>query len=123
MNEFRFERRGKAMIEQTSNGIDGEMTFRRLSADDATGLERLAGRDSAEVPRGTVYGAIAADGSVLAAISLESRALVADPFLPTAHAASLLRVWARELGGARRRGRVGDLGIAPAGPAAAPAGC
>ena len=103
------------MFRQTNQQIDGEMTIRRLTAADAGALERLAQRDSSAVPAGTVYGAVTAEGSILAAISLESRDLVADPFAHTAHAASLLRVWAREVGGAARaRWARGGLAIVPA---------
>jgi hypothetical protein len=76
---------------------DGTLTIRRLGPADADALERLAQRDSARVPGGTVYAAVAGDGSILAAISLESRALVADPFRSTAHAAEVLRILARRL--------------------------
>jgi hypothetical protein len=77
---------------------NGDLTIRRLGATDAAKLDRLAQRDSAEVPGGTVYAAVAADGSLLAALSLETGALVADPFRPTAQAASLLRVWVDGIG-------------------------
>jgi hypothetical protein len=73
------------------------LTIRRLDGGDAAALERLAQRDSAETPAGTVYAAVAPDGSMLAAISLETGRLVADPFVPTSGAAKLLRVWAREI--------------------------
>jgi hypothetical protein len=118
MHTLRHEKGGTAMIRQTTHQIDGNLTIRRLGADDAGALERLAQRDSAAVPKGTVYVAVAADGSLLAAISLESRTLVADPFAPTAHAASLLRTWALELGAAPRprwiRGGLANGTSAPA---------
>jgi hypothetical protein len=99
------------------------LTIRRLGGTDAADLERLAQRDSAETPAGTVYGAVGPDGSLLAAISLESRDLVADPFRPTASAANLLRVWAGQLDGSSRPGwaRV-PVALAPASAEAA-SGC
>jgi hypothetical protein len=107
------------MFRQTDGQIDGEITIRRLRAADGGALERLAERDSAAVPEGTVYGAVDAEGSILAAVSLESRALVADPFVHSAHAAALLRVWVGQLDGAPRA-RWTRGGLAVAQPAAAP---
>jgi hypothetical protein len=118
---LRHEQGGKAMFRQTDPQIDGDLTIRRLGPADSGALERLAQRDSTQVPEGTVYAAVATDGSLLAAISLESRALVADPFAHTAHAASLLRVWARELGATPRpRWIRGGLAIATAETAPVP---
>jgi hypothetical protein len=96
------------------------LTIRRLDGGDAAALERLAQRDSAETPAGTVYAAAAPDGSLLAAISLETGRLVADPFVPTSGAAKLLRVWAREVGGRARPERA-RAGLWPAARRAAPA--
>lgn len=98
---------------------ESALTIRRLDGPDAAALERLAQRDSAETPAGTVYAAVGADGSLLAAISLETGELVADPFAHTASAANLLRVWTRELGDAPRA-RAGE-GFAVAPRATAPA--
>ncbi|MGI8461114.1 MAG: hypothetical protein ACR2OC_05690 [Solirubrobacterales bacterium] len=75
-----------------------DLTIRTLSPKDHEALERIAQRDSAStLPQGTVLAAIAPGGAILAAISVESGALVADPFLSSAHAAGLLRVRARQL--------------------------
>jgi hypothetical protein len=101
MQLLRHRKRGTGMF-QANQLIDGDITIRRLAADDAAALRRVAERDSSVAPEGSVYGAVAADGSILAAISLETRALVADPFVHSAHASALLRVWARELEGASR---------------------
>jgi hypothetical protein len=107
------------MFRHTTHQIDGGLTIRRLATDDDAALERLAQRDSAAVPAGTIYAAVTADGSILAAISLESGTLVADPFVHTSHAAALLRVWAREVGGATKaRWARGGLALVPAQPAA-----
>lgn len=76
-----------------------DMTIRRLGPDDREALADLAGRDSSNVPAGTVIAAVAPGGALLAAISLESRDHVADPFLPSQHAVGLLRVRARQLDG------------------------
>ena len=107
---------------QANQLIGDDITIRRLAADDAAALTRVAERDSSVVPEGSVYGAVAADGSILAAISLETRALVADPFVHSAHAAALLRVWARELEGASRPTWIRG-GLAVAAPAPTPTPC
>ena len=99
------------------------LTIRRLGGADAADLERLAQRDSAESPAGTVYGAVGPDGSLLAAISLETGRLVADPFRHTAGAANLLRVWAGQLDGSSKPGRARrPMALAPAAAEAA-SGC
>jgi hypothetical protein len=66
---------------------------------DRVALERLAGRDSASPPTGEVIGAVR-DGRLVAAMSLTSGALVADPFVPTTEAQALLRQRALLLRGA-----------------------
>ena len=84
-----------------------QIEIRRLAPTgaDQRELERLAGRDSATTPSGDVIAA-ERDGQLLAAMSLTTGELVADPFLPTAAArtalisrAGLLR---RSSDGARR---------------------
>jgi hypothetical protein len=63
----------------------------RLAADsDLPAITRLAELDSARVPRGRVLIA-EIGGNVVAAISLESRALFADPFVSTADVVKVLR--------------------------------
>lgn len=84
-----------------------DITIRTLSEDDRAQLVRLSQRDSALPPEGTVLAAIDPGGMMLAAISLDDGELVADPFLPTAHAAGLLRVRARQLQGATLGRRLG----------------
>ena len=82
-----------------------DLTIRRLEDSDHDALARLAARDSSDVPAGPVIAAIAPGGAMLAAISVESHELVADPFLPTEPAAALLRVRARQLNGEAEGGR------------------
>ena len=69
----------------------GPLTIRRIDplGADRLELERVAGRDSATAPSGEVIGA-ERDGHLVAAVSLTSGELVADPFVPTADARSLL---------------------------------
>lgn len=70
---------------------DPQIAIRRLDPDgpDRHELERLAGRDSATAPSGDVIAA-ERDGRMLAAMSLTTGKLVADPFLPTAAARTAL---------------------------------
>lgn len=67
------------------------VAIRRLDpgGSDRHELERLAGRDSATAPSGDVIAA-ERDGRLLAAMSLTTGEIVADPFLPTAAARTAL---------------------------------
>jgi hypothetical protein len=82
-----------------------EITIRLLGAGESEALARLAELDSSRAPSGSVLAAVTSDGALLAAISLEDRELVADPFLPSEHAADLLRVRARQVRGEERKHR------------------
>lgn len=77
-----------------------ELTLRTCGEGDAPGLRRLAERDSASVPPGTLLAADAG-GELIAAISLGTGRVIADPFRPTADAVELLR---------RRRAQIGSAG-------------
>jgi hypothetical protein len=77
------------------------MTIRRLGDADRNALLGLAQLDTARVPSGPVLGA-ESDGRLIAAISVESGELVADPFLQSGEAAELLRL---RVGQLRPRGR------------------
>ncbi len=77
-----------------------ELTLRTCGEADAAGLRRLAERDSASVPPGILLAADAG-GELIAAISLGSGRVIADPFRPTADAVELLR---------RRRAQIGSAG-------------
>ncbi len=79
-----------------------ELSLRRLGAADDEALERLAERDSAETPRGDVLGA-ELEGHLIAAVSLDSGELVADPFTRTEPARSLLELRVKQLGVRRPR--------------------
>jgi hypothetical protein len=75
-----------------------DLTIRMLNEGDAPALSRLAQRDSAAVPAGELLGA-ELDGALIAAISVkhpEGRAM-ADPFVSTEQAVTLLGLRARQL--------------------------
>ena len=79
-----------------------DVTLRHATADDAYALKELAGLDSASPPGGPTL--LAEDGhGLLAAISLRSGRIVADPFNRTAGAVDLLRMRAAQLTAAPRR--------------------
>ena len=61
---------------------------------DADALRRLASLDSARPLTGDVLIAVSG-GEVAAAMSLDTGAIIADPFQPTAHLIDLLRTAAR----------------------------
>lgn len=85
----RFVRRPAAERTETS----GEFTVRRLDpiVADHEAVVRLAELDSAEPLEGEVLGA-EVDGSLVAAISLDTHRVIADPFTHTAEIRSLLEL-------------------------------
>jgi hypothetical protein len=72
------------------------VTIRPATRADLPAIASLAELDSARVPGGRVLLA-ELRGSVVAAISLESGALFADPFVPTAEVVKDLRATAAEV--------------------------
>jgi hypothetical protein len=87
------------------------ITIRRLTGDDAEALARLAQRDTRRLPVEPVLGA-ELDGGLVAAISIATGDVIADPFRPTAAIVDMLRVRAEELDSeppAPRRGLRGLL--------------
>jgi hypothetical protein len=92
----RLARRRRAAV-RDGGGSTEEVTVRPLDpfADHAA-LVRLAERDSADIPQGELIGA-EVDGSLVAAISLASRRVVADPFTPTNGVRSLLKLRAAQV--------------------------
>ena len=70
--------------------------IRPAAGTDLSSLTALAERDSAPAPQGAVLLAVV-DGDLWAALGLHDGRLVADPFRPSAPAAELLRVRARQL--------------------------
>jgi hypothetical protein len=72
--------------------------------DDGT-VHRLAALDDAPELPGRIMLALI-DGQAVAALSLEDRRVVANPFVPTSKAVELLRVRAEHLAPARRRRRL-----------------
>lgn len=67
-----------------------ELTLRICCEGDADALRILAERDSARIPAGRLLAAEVGD-ELVAAISLATRVVIADPFRPTADAVELLR--------------------------------
>jgi hypothetical protein len=67
------------------------LVIRNASDSDNGGLERLAVLDSAPVPAGPVLVA-EQDGMLVAAVPLRGGRAIADPFLPSADAVSLLEL-------------------------------
>ena len=78
------------------------VTLRVATPADAATLRRLAELDSAATPAGRTLLA-EVDGAPVAAISLQRREIVADPFVPTAEVVELLRTRAAQLTAARDR--------------------
>ena len=88
-----------------------EMTIRRLDVDgaDTAALAHLAGLDSRRTLEGAVLGA-EVEGRLLAAISIETGDVIADPFSRTSELRALLKLRVSQLqerhGGRRRGSRV-----------------
>jgi hypothetical protein len=97
-----------------------EITIRMLSDEDREEVALLSQRDTAPAPEGSLLGAIVGD-RLVAAISLASGDVVADPFFPSEGARSMLQLRARQLNPKRsrllprRRRARGSLGAQPAG--------
>ena len=78
------------------------VALRLAHSEDARDVRRLAELDEAPAPLGPVMLALV-DGEAVAALSLSEGRVVANPFVPTENAVSLLRVRAMQLSGERRR--------------------
>lgn len=106
-------------------GTEG-IAVRMLGDVDRSELERVAEVDSAVVPGGARVLGAEVDGRLVAAVSLDSGAVIADPFRPSSAAIELLRLRARQLDGekAPRRRRWSGLrrGHARGGLAGSPPG-
>ena len=89
-------------------------TIRMIRAEEHSELERLAERDSAIAPAGSVMGAFSA-GELVAAASVTAGTVVADPFQPTEHLRRLLVERVSQLRGTD--GRSGGLFALPLRPA------
>jgi hypothetical protein len=76
------------------------VTIRVVTPDDASALKRLAELDSSEVPACPVLVA-EVGGELRAAVSLSDRAIIADPFQPTAPLVQLLLKYAEQVLGDR----------------------
>jgi hypothetical protein len=70
------------------------ITIRHAATDDMKSLERLAALDSRRVPSGELFVA-EVDGRLLAATSIDTGAVIADPFEHTAALVELLQIQAR----------------------------
>jgi len=91
------------------------VAMRAARGSDGAAVARLAALDSKPRPRGEVLVA-EVEGRILAALSLESGVIAADPFEPTADLVALLELHAgdRRRRRARRRGLAERLGLRPA---------
>ena len=73
---------------------DAPLTIRHATSTDFPALERLAALDSHRIPSGELFvGEV--DGRLLAAMSIDTGSVIADPFEHTASIVELLQVHAR----------------------------
>jgi hypothetical protein len=90
-----------------------DLTIRPASPDDAVAIERLAQLDSSDRPPGDLLLA-EVRGNVIAAISLTSGEVVADPFKHTAEPVRLLSLRRSQIEHARDQSQLTDRAL-PAG--------
>ena len=84
------------------------VALRAAQPADSVALARLAALDSSRPPRGTVLLA-EVDGELWAALGVEDRHAIADPFRPSRGALALLRSRAEHLSGEPRPRRLAAL--------------
>ncbi|MGH2953262.1 MAG: hypothetical protein ACRDK9_04460 [Solirubrobacterales bacterium] len=107
---------GNGRPQQMDTGAPfGGVTLRRLNSSDREALERIAERDSSKPLSGRLLGA-EVEGVLLAAISLDSGGLIADPFSRTDELRAMLELRAAQL---RRRPRFRRFAIRDRHPRAA----
>jgi hypothetical protein len=87
------------------------LTIRHANASDEAGLTLLAALDSSRVPTGELLVA-ELDGRLVAALSIDTGAAIADPFEHTAAIVDALRVQVRESRAPRPAVLPGHLGRA-----------
>jgi hypothetical protein len=93
----RFRRRAHTTDEQSaSERQSAPLTIRRAQPADLADLERLAVLDSRRLPSGELLVADV-DGQLIAAVSIDTGAAIADPFEPTATIVELLKLQAATL--------------------------
>jgi hypothetical protein len=73
----------------------GAVTLRRSGTEDAVALRRLATLDSSPTPDGETLVA-EHEGALVAAVTVDGRTAIADPFVPTADIVRLLRAWSAQ---------------------------
>ena len=75
--------------------LNGPITLRLGAAADAVALRRLAPLDSSPPPAGDTIVAEHA-GALIAAVTVDGRTAIADPFVPTASVVAALRAWSTQ---------------------------
>ncbi len=95
--------------------VNTEITIRRvdLTDEDRAALLRLAERDSSAAPGGPVLG-LEIEGSLIAAVSLNTGEAIADPFSRASELRNLLELRAAQI---RRRDRKRGRGLGKRRPA------
>jgi hypothetical protein len=90
----RFRRKAHTVDESRADARQSEpVTIRHAHPADLHDLERLATLDSRRVPSGELFVAEVGD-QLVAAVSIDTGAVIANPFEPTAAVVDLLRVHA-----------------------------
>jgi hypothetical protein len=89
-------RRARTIVESTverrpRDRVDEPVTVRHAAAADIAALQRLAELDSRRVPSGELFVA-ERDGRLIAAVSIDTGSVIADPFEPADGVVDLLRL-------------------------------
>src|SRR3954468_21712035 len=99
----RFRRRSHTLDERPAPERETEpVTIRHAHPADLRALERLAALDSRRLPSGELFVA-ELDGQLVAAVSIDTGAVIADPFEHTAAIVDLLRLHASAIRPQARR--------------------
>jgi hypothetical protein len=105
INDLERQARRARKEEPESDAAAPSIELRLAHADESRVLHRLAQLDDAPDLDGEALLALI-DGEAIAALSLSDRRVVANPFVRTEHAVTLLRIQADHLFGRRERRRL-----------------
>jgi hypothetical protein len=87
-------RLSRSFVLMPSSLAPDPVLIRHAGPDDAGAVARLAALDSAPTPAGALIVA-EVHGELRAALRVDDRAVIADPFAPTAGLVELLETWAQ----------------------------
>jgi hypothetical protein len=96
IDDLRRDARTSRLPDDRADQDDGGLTVRAATPRDSEAVRLLAALEGVSMPRGRVLVAQVGD-EVVAALPLDGRGPLADPFRPSAHIVELLQLRARQL--------------------------